>query len=533
MAHFYTDPSLSFSRTSQPDLLETYIRLMQIAQMQQDQKLRGEEAKIALGGMRRREADELAMREAAAASVEPNLRAIVPLPIERGGGSPNQPFTLPAGGRTAAIDKLKEIAPHLVPGAEQEFAKQEAEQQKAQAEWEAASTKKKISMLELEGKRMEMRGQLAGGVTDQASYEQAIHSAAQMQLIDPQTAQKLLSQPYDPATVKQFQLQALTAKEQLDAKRQELLDQAKTEQIGGKVMQFNPKTGRYDIEAGEAAGKSESDKYIADWLATKNLPNTPENRQTAREAYIKETKIDPAMVRVEGFAETRGPIVTDKKTGITAPMSWAEYNKLSKQEPGRYISPQYDPETQTNIIAWRDLAKGKTRDQLTSYDAFLRHAGDLYDAIAPLSNTDSPLLNRPLNWLRTNTGDPRVKSFLAKLDPVLKEFESFLMNNRALYSEDRADAKRIINENSTPAQMLAVLPSIAHTGEARMQALNESFKRATGEDIPSLYSAPAQAVLKKLGVQTGLSVQQFQYTATDAQGNKIGWDGSKWVRIPK
>lgn len=226
--------------------------------------------------------------------------------------------------------------------------------------------------------------------------------------------------------------------------------------------------------------------------------------------------------------------VTDKKTGITAPMSWAEYNRASKAEPGRYTSPQYDPETQTNILAWRDLAKGKTKDQVTSYDTFLRHTGDLSDAINSLANTSQQYLNSPLNWLRRQTGNSAITAFLAKMDPVQKEFQSFLLNNRALYSEDRVTAEQMFNENMSPNQMIAVLRSMAHTGDARLQALNESFKRATGEDIPSLYSEPSARVLANLGVSRGTggapgAQPAPEGTVIELNGQKQIKRGGQWV----
>jgi hypothetical protein len=254
-------------------------------------------------------------------------------------------------------------------------------------------------------------------------------------------------------------------------------------------------------------GTTDTDRYIRNWLAAKGLPNTPENWGKAHAAYTEETKLKPAEVRATIYAESRGMPVTDTKTGVTSPMSWEDYNKKSKEEPGRYTSPQYDPATQTSITAWKGLAKGATHDQLVSYDAFLRHSGDLYDAVGSLNNTNFPFMNKTINWMRNNTGDPRVKTFLAKLDPVQKEFESFLLNNRALYKEDREKANEIINENSTPAQMLGVLPSIVHTGSARLSAVNSGFRRSTiseaepqGVDIPNLVSPEAEAVMRKMNV---------------------------------
>jgi hypothetical protein len=223
-------------------------------------------------------------------------------------------------------------------------------------------------------------------------------------------------------------------------------------------------------------------------------------QQAAQAAWGRDAmaiKDNEAKSKASGYATTRGQVVTDTETGITAPVPWSV---LGSAAPGKYVSPQYDPNTRLAVKSWQDLApSGKVGQQVTSYNTFLRHTGDLYDAIDSLQNSGFPDWNKNLNWLRTHTGDPRVKTFLAKLDPVQKEFQSFLLNNRALYSEDRDAAKNIIDENSSPQQMKDALQSIIHTGGARLSETNDTFKRATGSDIPDLISPEAQASLLKVG----------------------------------
>ena len=277
--------------------------------------------------------------------------------------------------------------------------------------------------------------------------------------------------------------------------------QAKTDFEAWQVQNPGKPIGDWLSEVAKAKEPtSDVATYIRDYMGAHNLPDTPENRMIAHQEYTNETKIAPAQIRIEGLAATRGMPVTDSQTGLTTPMSWEEYNQKSKAEPGRYVSPQYNPETQMGIKAWRDLSPGgKTGTQVTSYNTFLQHTGQLYDAVSELKNSGYPGWNKPLNWLRTQTGDPRVKAFLAKEEPVKKEFESFLLNNRALYSEDRADANKYLDENSSPAQMYGVLPSLIHTGFARINEQNNSFKRATGEDIPNLISPEAQKAIDRVG----------------------------------
>lgn len=281
---------------------------------------------------------------------------------------------------------------------------------------------------------------------------------------------------------------------------------------------------------------SELNQYTSDYLAFHKLDNTPENRLAAHAAFTKENKTDPGVARIEALGETRGIPVTDSTNGVTSPMNWNDYNRLSKQSPGRYTSPQFDQEVQAAMTAARGAAPKNMGQQVQSYGTFVRHAGDLYSAIDSLKNTDLPLLNRPINWLRNNSGDPKVKSFLAKLDPVRKEFESFLLNNRALYEDDRAEATKILDENASPAQMLSVLPSLVHTGTIRLEETNEAYKRSTGKDFPDLVSPEAAKVFKQLKVAPPATTKEGGETDHPAQqhlGYEYTWDGKQYVRGKK
>jgi hypothetical protein len=477
---------------------------MQLQQM----KIGREEANLRLAELRRATNEGAAIREAMGAGVTSQPTTLGVAPVAGRLLPPQQRLRFD---RQATLSALAQgSAPYLMPEVEAGFAGQEAKEREALMKLAKDAENLTTEQLKNAKTRVDMMGSLAQSVIlNPNSYASAKSTAEQMGLIQAGMLPERLTPDLMPQ-LETWANQAMQVKDILEEERKR-----------------RGQTG------------TETDKYIQDWLATKKLADTPENRQKAREQYIKETKIEPARVRLEVLGETRGIPVTDKKTGETVYMSWSEYNKARKAEPDRYTAPQYDPETQMRLAAWRDLAKGVTRNQVTSYDTFLRHTGDLWDAVDTFSRTGSPWINSPLNALRRQGGgNPQIQAFLAKLDPVQKEFQSFLLNNRALYEDDRRIAQQMLNENLTSQQMRAVLSSIAHTGDARLQALNESFKRATGEDIPALYSEPAKQVLQKLGVQSpmagaGAGGQQFQQTATDAQGNKVGWDGTKWVPIGK
>jgi hypothetical protein len=189
------------------------------------------------------------------------------------------------------------------------------------------------------------------------------------------------------------------------------------------------------------------------------------------------------------------------------------------------VNAKYPDWSQSNYNAANkaitDLApSGKTGQQITSYNTFLRHAGALYDAVDSLDNSKySDLLNKPVNWLAQHTGDPRVADFMAAMQPPMKEFQSFLLNNHAMHEEDVKDAHSLIDVNKTPQEIRAVLKRFAETGSARLSEQNESFKRVTGRDIPNLVSPQAAAAYNKIAGQGGstktISMSQIQQAAKD------------------
>ena len=96
--------------------------------------------------------------------------------------------------------------------------------QRSVVEWDQADNTAKKTIIDRHLAQMKGLGQLAGTVTDQPSYENAIRQGMQAGLLDESAAQRMLSTPYNPETMKGWQNQALTAQEQLQAQRQKLVD---------------------------------------------------------------------------------------------------------------------------------------------------------------------------------------------------------------------------------------------------------------------------------------------------------------------
>jgi len=239
-------------------------------------------------------------------------------------------------------------------------------------------------------------------------------------------------------------------------------------------------------------------------------PNTPSGKVSSIIDAVGQYKYNPTLLN---RLLTKHPEILGQVAQKYPDFSQSNYNAINK--------------------AITDLApSGKTGQQITSYNTFLRHAGALYDAVDSLNNSKySDLLNKPMNWLAQHTGDPRVADFMAAMQPPMKEFQAFLLNNHAMHDEDVKDAHDLISLDKTPQEIRAVLKRFAETGSARLSEQNESFKRITGKDIPNLVSPEAAKAYNKItgnGGQGGGNVAP-EGTIVQTPKGKMIKRGGQWV----
>ncbi len=150
----------------------------------------------------------------------------------------------------------------------------------------------------------------------------------------------------------------------------------------------------------------------------------------------------------------------------------------------------------------KSFTVGKDGQGLQSFDTFLQHAGELKDTLDGLYQSSSPALNKPMNWIRKNAeGNPEYQKLLVAIEPVGKEFESFLLNQRALYVDDRKRIDVLMNGNSSPAQIMAALSQMGKTAKDRFTAMNQRYKRVMKADVDHPFSSEALGAAEKIGIK--------------------------------
>jgi hypothetical protein len=171
------------------------------------------------------------------------------------------------------------------------------------------------------------------------------------------------------------------------------------------------------------------------------------------------------------------------------------------------INPNFSvAETKRKIDMEQSFTVGKDGQALQSFGTFLEHAGEATKALEGVYQSGSPAINKPMNWIRKNMeGNPEYQRLIVSLEPVGKEFESFLLNQRALYVDDRKRIEIMLDGNSTPAQIKVALNQMGKTAKDRYSEMNQRYKRTMKHDLEDSFGPEATAGAAKIGIDVGSS----------------------------
>jgi len=153
------------------------------------------------------------------------------------------------------------------------------------------------------------------------------------------------------------------------------------------------------------------------------------------------------------------------------------------------------------------FASGKDADQLVNFNTFLGHAGDAMDTTSTmraklLAGAPSPLLNKPLNWIEKNAAnDPDYTAFVTSLEPVRKEFMTFLNQNRAEHESDLKVMNVVLDDNSSPAQIERALKQLGNSASIRLNNLGRKYSNTIGTAYPNLITPEGVQTLQRMGIQ--------------------------------
>jgi len=242
------------------------------------------------------------------------------------------------------------------------------------------------------------------------------------------------------------------------------------------------------------------------------------------------------LAQVRDLVSFRG----DQKTRL--------YNMVADEAKAQGKDPKdYSPaklEAKTKVL--NDFSDGKAADSIVSFNTFLGHANDALSATGAMrGQTGSPLINKPMNWIRKNAAnDTNFQAFQTALVPVRKEYMSFLNNNRAEHEGDIKIMDTVLSDDSSPAQIESALKKLGESGDIRLSELGRKYSNTMGEEYPSLLAPESKQALQRMGVQSravtstkdqpaGQQPKPAQNFAATSSDGKWGWNGTAWVSTGK
>ncbi len=213
-----------------------------------------------------------------------------------------------------------------------------------------------------------------------------------------------------------------------------------------------------------------------------NFMNSPEGEETLKR--VAQGLANGDFTRIRDIASLRGD------------------QRIRLYDMVKQMNPKFNTSEIDRRIKMQDaIDNGQDGKNLQSFGQFLEHAGDAVTAFKGIENTNAALLNKSINWFRAQAkSSPEYRNLLAAIEPVKKEFETFLLNNRALYVEDRKSADAILNEDLPLKDALEAIRTMGHAAQARFTELNYRYKRLMGKDIDDPFSPEAVAGAQKIGI---------------------------------
>jgi hypothetical protein len=155
----------------------------------------------------------------------------------------------------------------------------------------------------------------------------------------------------------------------------------------------------------------------------------------------------------------------------------------------------------TKAEMYKDYREGKTSNNIQAFDAFLGHAGDALGANEAWRRSSSPLINKPLNWFAKNlSDDPNYVAFTTALEPVRKEFMSFLNANRAEHESDIKTMETVLSNDKSPAQIETALKQLGKSADIRLRSIGTKYHNTMGQDFPNLVSDEGKQTLQRMGI---------------------------------
>jgi hypothetical protein len=315
---------------------------------------------------------------------------------------------------------------------------------------------------------------------------------------DPTTGQYAAHQSSQPLTAGEVDDYETAAS---NAAQKYKIDQANIAQKTAQTREANANADAKPLVTSSEVKKNNAEASEAPSVIAKNYGEASQANANAKKLTSDMAATDgtnPNLTHqtiVNGMLD--GSVDITKAVGIFHdPHAREAYIAEAKQRDPNWTMQKYQ-----NMLKMReDLSSGKLGDQVQSFNAFLGHANGVSNSVNTLRNSNSPIINHSINWMRTNaTNNPTVAAMLPEIDATRNEFQNFIANH-ALQKSEIERGEKLLSEDQTPAGMQAAIKSFMTVALTRMGSLQYRTTQTFGGQAPQLISPQNVQAIRDLGL---------------------------------
>lgn len=153
----------------------------------------------------------------------------------------------------------------------------------------------------------------------------------------------------------------------------------------------------------------------------------------------------------------------------------------------------------------KSFTSGPDASNITSLNTVIGHIGRLADAGKLLSNSSSPMVNAPGNWINQNIlGAPQQTAFDQAKTAVASEMAKLFKGTGSPTDVGVREWENTLSRNSSPEQLKTAISGALELMQSRADALRSKYENGFQKPNDKAWlNTQSKAVLRKLGVDPG------------------------------
>ena len=160
-----------------------------------------------------------------------------------------------------------------------------------------------------------------------------------------------------------------------------------------------------------------------------------------------------------------------------------------------------------------DFTSGKTGTAIQGFGQLMQHMAEAVQDSNNFQRTNSPILDIPLNKLRSQVGgNAEIKALDADIIAARNEWMNVIKNGHAADKAETDAAAVLLSDSSSPRQILTAINAMGKQSVARLGEINNRYKTVTGANYPNIISPEAKAAAESLGL--GPNIARFSSGGT-------------------